>query len=57
MHPYMLKNSPRSTLLLLLRVVGAKKVIDLYLIDWFPDTIAGGLYLCPGLIRVLNEHD
>ena len=33
-----------------------KKVIDLYLIDCF-FTIAGGLYLYPGLIRVLNEHD
>ena len=34
-----------------------KKVIDLYLIDWLIVTIAGGLYLYPGLIRVLNEHD
>jgi len=33
-----------------------KKVIDLYLIDCV-HTIAEGLYLYPGLIRVLNEHD
>ena len=34
----------------------AKKVID---IDWLDvlDTIARGLYLYPGLIRVLNEYD
>ena len=29
--PYLLKNSPRSTLLLLLRVAGAEKVNDLYI--------------------------
>ena len=34
-----------------------KKVNALYLIDCVSDTIAGGLYLYPGLIRVLNEHD
>ena len=34
----------------------AKKVIG---IDWLDvlDTIAEGLYLYPGLLRVLNEHD
>ena len=31
MQPYLLKNSSRSTLLLLLRVTGAKKVNDLYI--------------------------
>ena len=31
MQSYLLKNSPRSTLLLLLRVVGAEKVNDLYI--------------------------
>ena len=31
-----------------------KKVSNLYLIDCVFDTIAGGLYLYPGLIRVLN---
>ena len=31
MQPYLLKNSPRSTLLLLLRVDGAEKVNDLYI--------------------------
>ena len=34
-----------------------KKVSNLYLIDCVSVTIAGGLYLYPGLIRVLNEHD
>ena len=34
-----------------------KKVSNLYLIDCLSDTIVGGLYLYPGLIRVLNEHD
>ena len=34
-----------------------KKVSNLYLIDCVFDTIVGGLYLYPGLIRVLNEHD
>ena len=34
-----------------------KKVSNLYLIDCVFDTIAGGLYLYPGLIRVLNEYD
>ena len=35
---------------------GAKKVTC---IDWLDvlDTIAEGLYLYPGLLRVLNEHD
>ena len=34
----------------------AKKVICIYWLDDF-DTIAEGLYLYPGLIRVLYEHD
>ena len=34
-----------------------KKVNNWYLIDCVFDTIAEGLYLYPGLIRVLNEHD
>ena len=34
-----------------------KKVIDLYWIHCCSVTIAGGLYLYPGLIRVLNKHD
>ena len=34
-----------------------KKVSNLYLIDCVFDTIAGGLYLYPGLIRVINEHE
>ena len=31
MQPYLLKNSPRSTVLLLLRVAGAEKVNNLYI--------------------------
>ena len=34
-----------------------KKVNNWYLIDCVFVTIVGGLYLYPGLIRVLNEHD
>jgi hypothetical protein len=46
-----LKNSPRSTLLLLLRVAqGQKKVKVLVLIDvWMSITIAGVQYLYPRL--------
>ena len=47
MQSYLLKNSLRSTLLLLLRVAEAEKVIDLYLIDWLIFTIAGVWYLYP----------
>ena len=49
MQSYSLKNSPRSTLLLLLRVAGAKKVNNLCigLIDCF-FTIAGIWYLYLG---------
>ena len=34
-----------------------KKVNNWYLIDCVFVIIARGLYLYPGLIRVLNEHD
>ena len=34
-----------------------KKVNNWYLIDCVFNTIAGGLYLYPRLIRALNEHD
>ena len=47
MQPYLLKNSPRSTLLLLLRVAGAKKVNDLYIELIVVFIIAGVWYLYP----------
>ena len=48
MQLYLLKNSPRSTLLLLLRVARAEKVNDLYigLVVFF--TIARALIFIPG---------
>ena len=38
---------------------GWRKAEKVTCIDWLDvfDTIAGGLYLYPGMIRVLNEHD
>ena len=47
MQPYLLKNSPRSTLLLLLRVAEAKKVNDLYIGLIVCFTIDGVWYLYP----------
>ena len=48
MQPYLLKNSPRSTLLLLLRVAGAEKVNDLCI------GLIVVLYNSQGLIFILG---
>ena len=47
MQPYLLKNSQRSTLLLLLRVAGAEKVNDLYIGLIVSFTIAEVWHLYP----------